>query len=102
MRKAAIIKYLKEKDIYEVQHDSLIDEIVYNFSLIRKSKTEIKRRGLMVPGSKDGLFMVKNPAISVYNDALKNIGLLISKMGLTPSDLVKLKVQNKLTDDFKF
>ena len=56
----------------------------------------------MVPGSKDGLFMVKNPAISVYNDALKNIGLLISKMGLTPSDLVKLKVQNKLTDDFKF
>jgi len=102
MRKAAIIKYLIDKDIYEKQHDALIEEIVYNFSLIRKSKTEIKRSGLMVNGSKDGLFKVKNPAISVYNDALKNISLLVSKMGLTPQDLIKLKLQNKLQDDFKF
>jgi P27 family predicted phage terminase small subunit len=88
MTKKKIIERLKALGVYDDAYKYLVDELHFNLILLRDAKKELKDKGLLVKGSADpdSDYVVKNPAVNIYNDALKNILNISRKMGLSPRD----------------
>ena len=87
---------LKPSDLH------LIDELEYNFSLLKKAKDGIKKDGLMINTVRDPNktpFYQKSPYFAIYDTTLKNINQLYSKLGISPQDRRTWPVEDG-NDDF--
>jgi len=93
-KKKEIEKYLRAKKQLEKVDSSLIDELCFNYFLVDESKRELIAKGLMVNVSADATkpYYQVNHITGVYNQAIKNINTISTKLGLTPQERNKLKV----------
>ena len=87
---------LTDKGLYEEADDPIIDELLYNYSLIKRAKAGLKKDGLMINTVRDPKrdpYFQKNPLFSIYDTCLKNIQGLSVKLSITPQERAKLKIE---------
>lgn len=97
-------KLLRDKGVLEKADDNLINELSYQFSIIDKSKIKIDELGVLVNvrGKDNNPYFQPNPAISIYNQALKMVATLSTKLGITVQERSKLKLNVEKDDDDGF
>lgn len=91
--------FLKERGLYEEVDSTLVNELFYNYELIKQAKADIKERGIMTAINSEGSLLGQNPSIAIYQNALKSVKDISRKLGLSPRDRKELKVDGSQTDD---
>jgi P27 family predicted phage terminase small subunit len=97
-----IVKFLKDKGIYEGIDTTLREELAFNKEICEAMREDIETRGYLINVAGEGKpeYMQHNPSIGVYSNALKNINTLSTKLGIAPTDRLKwgLKTQEGKDD----
>ena len=88
--------FLKSKDMYQSIDDMLISRLEFNINLAEDCENDINENEPVVKTAAGGVKI--NPSITVYNAALKNIEVLLTKLGITPQERAKLKITNEKVD----
>lgn len=96
-----IQKYLKDKESYEKIDDTLIEELSYNVELSDIAKKDIKANGLqtMMTSTKGHEYYQINPAINVYQSAVKQITAISTKLGITVLNRTQLGLKSAEGED---
>lgn len=94
-----LVDFLKQRGLYEEVDRTLVDELYYNYELIREAKKDIKLRGITTPINSEGSLLGQNPSIAIYQNALKSVKDISRKLGLSPRDRKELKVDGEFKDD---
>jgi P27 family predicted phage terminase small subunit len=97
--KPKLIKYLKQKGIYDAVDDLLIEELFYNIEILEKSKKDIDERGIIVPINTSHSLFNTNPSVNIYNTAIKNIINLSRKIGISARDRKELGIDKVVEED---
>ncbi|WP_339789231.1 hypothetical protein [uncultured Imperialibacter sp.] len=87
-KKRELEKFLKEKGQYEKVDSSLIDQLIYQLFLFDLSVVEMEK-GLIVKGLNGSEYL--NPAFKANSVIAKNIGVISTKMNITPQERKKLE-----------
>ena len=92
-----IKKYLKNGGIYETIDDILIEELAFNVALAKEAKIDIEERGIVVNISKDEKrqYFQPNFSVNTYNQALKSIMSLSTKLNIAPQERIKMGLISK-------
>jgi len=98
--KKQIVAFLEKNTEYEWVDDSLIDEYVANVDFAKQARELINQEGIVgteirkTSGKNPQEYEIqkKNPAFDVYNKALDNMTKIVTKLGISPSDRIKLKI----------
>ena len=98
--KEVIKTYLKEKSSYEQVDDLLIDELVFNYDIMKQCKedlydVETMRFELLSDITRDPdkePFLQKNRLLDIYNNAFKAVKDCYVKLGLTTQERFKMKL----------
>ena len=94
----AIVKYLKAKGVYDEVDDILIAELIFCKQLAEMARADIEERGATInvvrDPDKEPLYQ-PNGSVNNYFQASKQMSAIASKLGLTPSDRTKLKLESK-------
>jgi len=93
--KKDLIKILKEKKNYEKSDDILIDEMLFQLSMLADAKEDVITRGIQINVRKDQdapPFYNLNQSVSVVFQATKQVQSLYRQLGLSPNDRLKLKL----------
>ena len=104
-KKNQVKKFLVDKGQYEKIDNSLLDEYIFNLYLCDTAKEDILINGLTVNvvrnPDKDPLYQT-NQAVTVYQNAIKNVNAILTKLGITIQERNKLKFQSlaKESDGF--
>ena len=96
--KEIIIQFLSEKGNYQMSDDVLIDEIVFNISLLNQCKEDVKNEGYKINVTQNENktpYYTKNQSTIIYYMALKEIKNLYQCLGITPRERVKLQIELK-------
>lgn len=96
-------EYLLSKKQFEEIDDSSLDEIEFNLQVIQQCKDDIDQNGYKVNISTqaNGVpYYNKNISWTVYNEALKNLNVLLISLGLTLKERQKLKMAAEEPDRF--
>lgn len=96
-QKNLVIKFLKNKGQYEEVDLTLLNEFAFNNYLMDVAKDDIQKRGITINVTKNpdkDDYFLPNPSVTTYNNALKNVNAILTKLGITPAERVKLKLQN--------
>lgn len=102
--KNIILKTLKDSQVYDPTDDILIDELLYNIKLSDDAKKDIKKYGFkqnVVKDPKKDPYYQANPSVSTYIQTSKNIAALLTKLGITPQERIKLEIESKEEDQLK-
>jgi len=97
--------FLKSKGVLEDVDTTLIDELVFNLRLSDTAKKEVFPDGqepvitVNIREIDKQPYYVANPAIKIYNEALKTIRSISISLGLTPADRKKLGLQDKKEEE---
>lgn len=96
--KKEVLKYLKEKGLYQKQHDVLIAELLFQYELLTKAKTDIQQRGIQINVRKNGdePYYMLNTSVAVINQCTKAIQSLYRQLTIDPASVVKF---NKVVDE---
>jgi P27 family predicted phage terminase small subunit len=99
--KKKIIEYLKQNTNFDEVDSYLVDELLYNDSLMKQAKKDIKDRGIQinVSNNPDKPYFQTNQAITLYNNSLKNVLQISRKLGLSAGDRKMLDIQYDSLDD---
>ena len=103
--KSDIIKFLKNKGDYQNIDETLIQEYIANVEFCIEARKEIKKSGMILKETRIGKggssyeILKKNSAFDIYNKALDNMKNIVSKLGISPSDRIKLKLLNVEADE---
>lgn len=90
--------YLDEKKIYDPADELLIDEILFCIKISDEAKEDIKTRGLqinVVKNPEKDPYYQQNPSVGLYLQTSKNLGNLLTKLGIT----VQERSRGGLTND---
>lgn len=88
---------------YQDSDEPLIDELVYNFGMLKRAKTGLETDGLMMNTVRDpnrDPYYQKNPLFSIYDTCLKNINSLYTKLNVSPLDRRNWVGSNDIKDSF--
>ena len=100
--KADIIELMRDKGIYENTDANLINELIYNLYISREAKAAIAAHGIMVNVRADPdappLYQV-NQAVGIYNQAIKAVLTIFTKLSINPQEREKLGLASKEVDD---
>jgi P27 family predicted phage terminase small subunit len=99
---STLIKFLKDKELYEDIDSTLLKELIFNIKISDECKENIEREGIRVlPSDKryKKQFM-PNKSLAIYQDAFKNINLILTNLGLTVKERQKLKLALADPDNF--
>lgn len=91
-----IITYLQDRNLYHETDDLLVDELLFNIKLSKDAKESISSAGLMINVTRNPereAYYVPNPAVSIYQQCLKNIQALFRQLNLSPNERQKLKME---------
>jgi phage terminase small subunit len=100
--KEKIITHLKSKGTYDEDLDNeMIDDLLENIQLSRKTLKEIKQQGVVITYlTTNGSTMTKmNPLVGIYQMFQRNGHMLSSKLGICRGDRLKLKLIEKKTQN---
>lgn len=94
--------FLQSKGVWDITDIVLVEELIFNKYLADQSKDEIREFGILVnvrqdPG-KEPLWQT-NQAVSTYNNAVKNIHTLCTKLGMTVQERTKLRLADANLDE---
>ena len=96
--KNKIIEHLKSRADFDENSDMvLIDELVFNINVAKKARVEVKNHGIIVKNRFGDL--IKNPAFDIYNNAIRNISNISTKLGISRQERMKLKQEAPEVDD---
>ena len=94
--KKRLIKSLTEKGIYDDADELLIDEFCYNLKLADDAKHDIKNRGYQINTVRDKLkrpYYQANPSVGIYLKTVQNMSNILTKLGITPQERMKLQIK---------
>jgi len=97
--KKKLIEFLEERGLYEDVDDAMIDELYFNFQVMKQAKTDIKERGLLTPINTSGTLTNQNPSIAIYNSAFKNLLNASRRLGLSARDRKELGLSSESKSD---
>ena len=99
-----IIKHLQKKGDYDPDVDDyLIDMLLENIEYANRMKENLETLGCVISTTNGNGFTTTkmNPSFGVYQMCIRNIHQTASKLGISRSDRLKLKlVEEKNKDDF--
>ena len=97
--KTRIVKNLQKLGQFDLESDEiLINELVFNIEIAQHARKEIRAGGIIIKGRFD--VDIRNPALDVYNAAVKNINALSTKIGMSRQERLKLKLALEQKDAF--
>ena len=99
--KNIIVKSLRDSQVYDPTDDILIDELLYNIKLADDAKRDIKKSGFKMNVVKDpnkDPHYQQNPSVSTYIATTKNISSLLTKLGMTAQERLKLEIEGTKGD----
>lgn len=99
--KNIVIKSLTDSQVYDPTDDILIDELLYNIKLSDDAKRDIKKYGFkqnVVKDPKKDPHYQQNPSVGTYISTSKNISSLLTKLGITVQERMKLEIETKGED----
>jgi P27 family predicted phage terminase small subunit len=103
-KKKEIIELLASINLYEKTDETLIDELIYNYKLADEAKENIELNGAVVNvvrnPEKPPLFQT-NQSVSIYNNAIKNITTISTKLGITAIERLKNNMDSKGKSEFE-
>lgn len=103
--KKSIIQLMNDKDIYENTDEFVIDELIYNLHISSEAKSNIQTYGIMVNVIRDPeappLYQT-NQAVSIYNQAIKAVVTLCTKLSINSQERSKLNLVKKDNDQLDF
>ena len=93
--------YLVGTGSYEDIDDVMIEELIFNIELCDIAKQDIKDNGLqmMMTSTKGHEYYQINPAVNVYQSAVKQIAALGTKLGITVLNRTQLGLAIAAADD---
>jgi P27 family predicted phage terminase small subunit len=99
--KIDIINLLTKKNNYELTDDNLIDELIFNLYLCDKSKKDIEKNGIKINVRSEGKepYYQLNLSTALYNQSYKNVSSGFTKLGISPSERMKLKISETKEKD---
>lgn len=102
--KKALTEYLQEKGLYNSVDTYLINEFYFNLQLVEETKETIEKVGSVMNISRDPEkpYYQQNPAITIYNKALKTLLDISRKLALSPYDREKLGLEMEDKEDDLF
>lgn len=108
--KKTIVKFLKDRNMYEDVDTFLIDDLIFNIEIANQCSYDIRNEGrngrldLLTDITRDPdkeAFFQKNRLLDIYTQATKNIKDSYVKLGLTPQERTKLKlIISEASDEF--
>ncbi len=92
-----ILQLLEDKNLLEDTDVHLVNELVYNLYLADESRKSIAEHGILVNirKSDENPYYQTNPAVNVYNQAIKAVITFTTKLGITPQERAKLKITSE-------
>jgi len=106
--KKTISDFLKEKEMYENVDELLIEDIIFSYEIIAQCRIDLRKEdgtldlmsNITRADDKEPFFQ-KNRLLDVYHQAMKNIKDSFVKLGLTPQERHKMKLEMMTQlDDF--
>lgn len=103
VRKIKEIKnFLRSKGVYEDVDQSLVEELVFNLYLCETARENIFKNGITLITQRSGASapaIVQNPAVVVYQQAIKTINSISTKLGLNIQERTRLKLTTATVDE---
>jgi len=99
LTKPKVIKFLKEKGIYNDIDEFLVDEMLYNLELARQSKADLKKRGIVVAINTEQTLFNTNPSNNIYQTSIKQALTICRKLGIDFRSRTELKINIDVEDD---
>jgi phage terminase small subunit len=93
--RTVIKKCLQDREVYDAADDILIDELLYNLKISDDAKADIKSRGYQINVVTDpnkNAYYQQNPSVGTYLQTVKNVGMILSKLGITVQERTKLSL----------
>jgi P27 family predicted phage terminase small subunit len=88
--KKRILEHLSQRSDYDaLSDDILVDELIFNVYLAKKARREIQDSGITFKNRFNDI--IKNPAMDIYNGAIRNVNALATKLGISRQERMKLK-----------
>ena len=103
MTKDIVIKYLKNKGIFDKVDTSMIDELIFNQKQLNTIRARIEKEDFQYlhHNTKTGT-VTKNPLLAEYHAFLTNLMKVSTKLALNSQDRLKLKIgEGSKEDDFE-
>lgn len=88
-------KTLDDRKVYDPSDELLIDELLFNIKISDDAKRDIQERGYQVNVVRDENkppYYQANPSVSTYLQAVKSIGTILTKLGITVQERTSLKI----------
>lgn len=101
INKEQVTQYLKDIGIYNDIDEYMVDQFIYNLQIYEQAKSELLVTGSVLNISRDPErpYYQQSPAVSIMNQATKNILNISRKLALSPLDRANLKIDSILEDD---
>ncbi len=103
--KQNIIQLMINKGIYEDVDEFLINQLLFNLHLADDATSDIIQRGVSVNVRSDDTkepYYQQNPSVSIYQQAIKQVITISTKLGITAQERQKLKLINKKENSLNF
>lgn len=90
-----IKKTLDDRNIYDPSDEILIEELLFNLKISDDAKSDLKTRGYQInvvtdPAKKP--YYQQNPSVGTYLSTVKNIGNLLTKLGITVQERTRSSI----------
>lgn len=88
-------KTLEDRKVYDPSDELLIDELLFNIKISDDAKRDIQERGYQINVVRDRLklpYFQQNTSVSTYLQAVKSIGNILTKLGITVQERTSLKI----------
>lgn len=91
-----IVEALQKSDNSLQLDDLLIEQLLFNYSLMQDYMKAVKEQGTIINVTKNPKkdpYYTKNPSLNGYDAALKNYIAILKQLALTPNDRRRLKIE---------
>ena len=99
--KKRLTRSLEEKGIYDDADEILIDEFCFNLKIADDAKADIKERGYQINTVRDPMkkpYFQANPSVSTYLKTCQIMSNILTKLGITPQERMKLSLKPEEID----
>lgn len=97
-----IVKHLIDKGTYDPDVDDfIINELIVNYEMAQDCLRKIKEDGpVIIRENVSGrMTAVLNPYMSAYQMIMRNVFQMISKLGISRSDRIKLRLKEEFVEE---
>jgi len=88
---------------YKPSDEALIDELIFNFKMLKMAKAGLNNEGLIINTVRDPAkdpYYQRSPYFGIYDTTLKNINMLYSKLNVSPLERRSWTFDESPDDEF--